>query len=116
MTLEHSDTIYQRYQNGLRWKKVYDAGTIGALTREYGACRKTICKVLAGECTYLGTEAEAEIRQKHQAALEAEPLWRQDSVDAIRKDYGMSGDTFNKILDSRPDVMDITKKFLTGRF
>lgn len=115
MTVEHAATIVRRYKEGLKWHKQYEENTIAAIRRDYQRRLSTIRDIAEGRAEDKDPEVTADIRHRHQLALEAEPRWRQDSIAQLKREYRMSTDTLMKMIEQDQDILSVTKKFLTGK-
>jgi hypothetical protein len=117
MTVEHAAAIVRRYKEGRKWHRQYEENTFTAICKDYQRRLSTIRDIAEGRREDEDPEVTADIRHRHQLALEAEPRWRQDSIAQLKREYRMSTDTLMKMVDQAQDqdILSVTKKFLTGK-
>lgn len=102
MALEHRDEILRRYRTGIGWRETYLRNTIEALSEETGHSRSTIRRAVTDGRSLVAPAEAAYWKARLNIGRRAKALWARDSVETLKKEYHMSTDTLNKIIDEVP--------------
>ncbi len=113
-----ADTIRGRHRIGTKAVETMALHSWGAIAADYGMHETSLRRLMRGDfqsSTRLTEGDKVRIWERRELFWKAHAERNKHGVAALKRDYHMSTDTLNKIIDSAPERSAVAA-FLTGRF
>ncbi len=116
--VDEADTIRHRHRIGAKAVETMTLHSWEAIAADYGMYKSSLLRIMRGDfpgSTRLSEKQKKEIQERRETFWQAHAERGQHGVSALKRDFHISTDTLNKIIDSAPERSAVAA-FLTGRF